>query len=868
MKIVFRFVLIRYDLDGDGVVTSTELRTMLSHIPSAFKILEASMQENWGGAVSSEIDANLGDDEETRQRIEDIVENVFKDRNSVTLNFDEFCEVISTTPAILEIINIFYDEALPERELASRTSAITDAPMPRLSSRLASGFGTPKLTSPESHPFRSITPIRRTASASSGSNMSEVISSARTSPSRSNFGQALKCPMCNKDCSMEHCVLCGGKMTHNEPDLSSSQGSPSSMRPRFKCEGCSFSIPDIAYCFSCGQPLRHMFGGSLSVPRLSAHVLPAAASVGNRSSAPSSHDGGVVVRSLAVPLNHSPNPSAPTSEYDLPIHYEAQRLPMPTTPPRSGSLTPHFVSPRGSTSPTSPSSNPMSRDCTSESDSPVSNLFQKAPMRRSNRGSPNGQMFGYMSKMGRITNISKTRFFRLQDRFLYYYKNDSDTRPKGVIFLEGSRVSAMPASSSMLPGISKKTFGLEVEVINSAFKRQFFCTNQSERDLWVAALAKSSNTVTIDMFYEVDAAPISQGKFAKVHAGTSIAPPHIPVAVKVISKNKMSAQDREYVRTEVAILRLAKHPFLVRMYDVFDGTDSISIVLERIQGGDLLRRLRVLPGCRLEEDSAKKVVACICQAICYLHDRGIIHRDIKPENILVVDGNTESLLDIQSVKVTDFGLSAIASHLMHQALGTVAYAAPEVLMHRPYGKQVDTWSIGAVTYVTLSGRMPFAGNKDKDIAKNAANGRYTFSKKPWPDLSDDSKRFITKCMTTNPENRPSVHEALKHAWLEGTNVMDEYVSRASRTTTLTTGERTFESNASADTSGLVISPHSPTGYPVDLSRQARLAGWSSDKYQTSTPESNSMSNSLTPVSARSVVTDEESYDNQTNLNNS
>lgn len=89
---------------------------------------------------------------------------------------------------------------------------------------------------------------------------------------------------------------------------------------------------------------------------------------------------------------------------------------------------------------------------------------------------------------------------------------------------------------------------------------------------------------------------------------------------------------------------------------------------------------------------------------------GIIHRDIKPENLLL--GSAE--LGLSSLKVADFGLARqftdsedIVKHLASTTCGTPGYVAPEVLNSIKYGKEVDYWSIGVVTFVVLSGTMPF-----------------------------------------------------------------------------------------------------------------------------------------------------------------
>jgi len=84
----------------------------------------------------------------------------------------------------------------------------------------------------------------------------------------------------------------------------------------------------------------------------------------------------------------------------------------------------------------------------------------------------------------------------------------------------------------------------------------------------------------------------------------------------------------------------------------------------------------------------------ILHAISYLHKKGIAHRDLKPENLLYQH-------EKGPIMISDFGLSKIFSEndMMKTACGTPGYVAPEVLKKVGYGKEVDMWSIGVITFI-------------------------------------------------------------------------------------------------------------------------------------------------------------------------
>jgi serine/threonine-protein kinase len=122
----------------------------------------------------------------------------------------------------------------------------------------------------------------------------------------------------------------------------------------------------------------------------------------------------------------------------------------------------------------------------------------------------------------------------------------------------------------------------------------------------------------------------------------------------------------------------------------------------------LLQTQRQLP-----VGTALDIVAQICDAVGFAHQRGIIHCDIKPQNILVQkDGQ---------VKVTDFGIArAFSSGTMEQRgklWGTPCYAPPELVTGKPLTPASDVYAIGIVLYEILSGKCPFEGDTPADIAR-------------------------------------------------------------------------------------------------------------------------------------------------------
>jgi calcium-dependent protein kinase len=106
--------------------------------------------------------------------------------------------------------------------------------------------------------------------------------------------------------------------------------------------------------------------------------------------------------------------------------------------------------------------------------------------------------------------------------------------------------------------------------------------------------------------------------------------------------------------------------------------------------------------------NAKDVIKALLGAVSYCHEKGIVHRDLKPQNIMLeedLDGSKMKLIDFGTAKIYDKSGRKTLSELM----GSPYYIAPEVLKGK-YGSKVDVWGIGIITFLLLSGELPFKAN--------------------------------------------------------------------------------------------------------------------------------------------------------------
>ncbi|KAH9724348.1 CDPK-related kinase 4 [Citrus sinensis] len=238
------------------------------------------------------------------------------------------------------------------------------------------------------------------------------------------------------------------------------------------------------------------------------------------------------------------------------------------------------------------------------------------------------------------------------------------------------------------------------------------------------------------------------------------------VAVKIISKAKMtSALAIEDVRREVKILKaLSGHKHMIKFHDAFEDANSVYIVMEFCEGGELLDRILSRGGRYLEED-AKTIVEKILNIVAFCHLQGVVHRDLKPENFLFTTREEDAPL-----KVIDFGLSDFVrpDQRLNDIVGSAYYVAPEVL-HRSYNVEGDMWSIGVITYILLCGSRPFWARTESGIFRSVLRADPNFHDSPWPSVSPEAKDFVRRLLNKDHRKRMTAAQALTHPWLHDEN---------------------------------------------------------------------------------------------------
>lgn len=232
-------------------------------------------------------------------------------------------------------------------------------------------------------------------------------------------------------------------------------------------------------------------------------------------------------------------------------------------------------------------------------------------------------------------------------------------------------------------------------------------------------------------------------------------------ALKIVKKKGMDAKELESLKQEVQILMNLNHPNIVKLYEVFDTSKRMYMVMDLLIGGELFDRI-VKKG-SFSEAEAASLIKQVTSALIYMHKNGVVHRDLKPENLLF-----ETKSDYSTIKIIDYGLAKVNDDAMRTPCGTPGYVAPEILSDKEYGKEVDMWSLGVILYILLCGFPPFYDNSGnlRNLYSQIKKGRFSFPSPYWDNISDGAKDLIKRLLTVNPKRRYDGDQVLKHPWIQ------------------------------------------------------------------------------------------------------
>ena len=177
---------------------------------------------------------------------------------------------------------------------------------------------------------------------------------------------------------------------------------------------------------------------------------------------------------------------------------------------------------------------------------------------------------------------------------------------------------------------------------------------------------------------------------------------------------------------------------------------------------DLIESCKKFTGNKMPESKVKIIAQVGLKALKYLHSKHICHRDVKPDNFLCVDDNEDGV----QVLLADLGFAKQfkIGEKCKEYIGTLDYAAPEIIQGIPYNEAVDIWSFGVTLFLLLGGVAPFPRTPEYTLRKCISKGMYIFPANQMGNISDDAKDLIRHMIQVDPLKRWTPDECLGHKW--------------------------------------------------------------------------------------------------------
>ena len=274
--------------------------------------------------------------------------------------------------------------------------------------------------------------------------------------------------------------------------------------------------------------------------------------------------------------------------------------------------------------------------------------------------------------------------------------------------------------------------------------------------------------------YEIDR-PLGRGGMGAVYlAHRADGQFEQKVAIKLIDRPLETDLFHERFRQERQILASLQHPYIARLLDGgVTADDDLFLVMEYVDGLPIHRFCQER---QLSQTQRIDLFLRVCEAVQFAHQNFIVHRDLKPDNILVAEDGTPRLLDFGTAKLLSPSMAGQDSQFTRDGYlsFTPQYASPEQVLGNPITTASDTYSLGVLLYLLLTGTPPY---ELKDLTMGQMLKTVCEEAPRRPSVAGGGKRIDTdleaillKALRKEPQERYLTAERLGddlRAYLEG-----------------------------------------------------------------------------------------------------
>ncbi|XP_052377797.1 striated muscle preferentially expressed protein kinase-like isoform X1 [Oncorhynchus keta] len=230
------------------------------------------------------------------------------------------------------------------------------------------------------------------------------------------------------------------------------------------------------------------------------------------------------------------------------------------------------------------------------------------------------------------------------------------------------------------------------------------------------------------------------------------------------------SDNKQTVLQEYNILKSLHHDKIMALHEAYITPRYLVLISECCRGKELIYSL--IDRFRYSEDDVVGYIIQVLQGLDYLHNRRILHLDIKPENIIITYMNMVKIIDFGSAQTFD----PLFLKQFSPPVGTLEYMSPEMLKGDVVGPPADIWSVGVLTFIMLSGMLPFMENDPQETEARILAAKFDVGKL-YQNVSQSASLFFKKVLCSYPWARPSIKDCYNNSWLQ-----DAYLMRMRRQT--------------------------------------------------------------------------------------
>jgi serine/threonine protein kinase len=218
-----------------------------------------------------------------------------------------------------------------------------------------------------------------------------------------------------------------------------------------------------------------------------------------------------------------------------------------------------------------------------------------------------------------------------------------------------------------------------------------------------------------------------------------------------------AALDQRF-RQEVQVIAQLQHPHIVPIYDYGQDAGWLYLAMRYIERGTLADRLDRGPMALAE---VGQVMHQVGAALAYAHREGLVHRDVKPGNVLIDAQGDCFLSDFGLAKTTEASIRLTAIGV---GMGTPAYMSPEQGKGEQVDGRSDVYSLGAMLYELVTGRVPYEGRTAVQVMLQHISSPVPLPSRESPDLSPAVDEVILRALAKDPAARFQSVGGMLRAW--------------------------------------------------------------------------------------------------------